>query len=694
MSRVSIRTDCRRVVSENPVHLGLERAMRSWINRSHSLNAVFFPGPQDSYRSVEGPGLLPLHPHALAKQIHSRSLRPPSSLSPVPSPTPVPSSTPVLSVNDDDNHQPCLPNDVETGADLRCGILPNNKAATVATVNVTTMATTALATAATTATTANPNLPTSTTTPLGHRDQMKTIQRQMQRVRLRRTAPRQYPLENRDKCGACTEYHDIRYCPYPNTEDGRTKICPICDTSKHAWFECWYYKRDVMEQWTVCWVNRRCLPTLVHDAPLDEIFYSRVSLARQAPNIDVPSHLESLNSLPGPLSPAFVQKLVPPDREDAWIQHELQEGRVVPWELSRAALEDGGHRAQGGIRDESTTHMLIDGTRSSIEDIPATIKHESFIMSDAMKANNEVYDRILAQKPLPTVKAVIPPPGRDFPNRRVGGGTCDNCGSSSHPRHHCLGPCKECGMSAPNHFGSLGYWCSRGCVCGPNPGHTRTACNSLCRSCTYDGDLNTELKDCKKHCPLHMCLTSDGRDHSWCAAEHKACPSCKERHWRQDCPTWLSEICVRQDCLELKCKTHCALCGGLNIDGIMSFFPKNDNVAYKQKVEGLVRTWHRYLHNCQWQRESDTYQIFSSWNVLRCPRHNMSPADAHALEEARASTWKKVVNCVRGGFTKETVAEAERLLKIPECKECLIEQKSAAGKCNMRLRAPGDHAVC
>lgn len=129
--------------------------------------------------------------------------------------------------------------------------------------------------------------------------------------------PKTIPLENRDKCGACTEYHDIRYCPYPNTEDGRTKICPICDTSKHAWFECWYYKRDVMEQWTVCWVNRRCLPTLVHDAPLDEIFYSRVSLARQAPNIDGPSHLESLNSLPGPLSPAFVQKLVPPDREDA-----------------------------------------------------------------------------------------------------------------------------------------------------------------------------------------------------------------------------------------------------------------------------------------------------------------------------------------------------------------------------------------
>lgn len=486
--------------------------------------------------------------------------------------------------------------------------------------------------------------------------------------------PKTIPLENRDKCGACSEYHDIRYCPYPNTEDGRTKICPICNTSKHAWFECWYYKKDVMEQWTVCWVNRRCLPTLVHDAPLDEIFYSRASLAREKASSDGPSDLESLNCLPGPLSPQFVKKLVPPDRENAWIQHELQDGRVVPWKLCRAALEDSGHRAQSCIRDESTIHMLIDGTRSSKENIPATIKHESFIMSDTMKANNEVYDQILAKKPLPTVKAVIPPRGRDFPNRRVGGGTCDNCGSGHHPPHHCLGPCKECGMSAPDHFGSLGYWCSRGCVCGPNPGHTRTACNSLCRPCMFDGDLNTELKDCKKHCPLHMCLTSDGRDHSWCAAEHKACPSCKERHWRQDCPKWLGDMCVRQDCLEMECKTHCAVCGGLGVDGIISLFQKN-NVSYKQKVQSLVQTWHRYLDNTEWERDSITHTEYASWSVLRCRRHYVFTADAHTLEQARVGTWKKVVNCVRGGFTEGTIAEAERLLKAPECQKCRNERK-------------------
>lgn len=225
--------------------------------------------------------------------------------------------------------------------------------------------------------------------------------------------PKTMPQANRDKCGACSETHDIRYCPYPNTEDGRTKICPICNTPKHAWFECWYYKRDVTEQWTVCWVNRRCLPALVHDASLDEIFHSRVSLARETSNKEGPSLLENFNSLPGPLSPAFVKKLMPLDVGDAHIQHELQQGRLVPWELARGRLEYSEGRSVSAIRDKSTMDMrfdrFIDGTRSSAGSVPAASKQDFFHdMDKAVEANNDVYNQILGEKSPSSVKTTKP----------------------------------------------------------------------------------------------------------------------------------------------------------------------------------------------------------------------------------------------------------------------------------------------
>lgn len=130
--------------------------------------------------------------------------------------------------------------------------------------------------------------------------------------------------------------------------------------------------------------------------------------------------------------------------------------------------------------------MLIDGTRSIIENILATIKHETFNMRDAMKVNNEVYDQIRAMK-------------RTFADIRLV--TCDNCGIRGHEPLDCLSPCKECGITAPNQLGSLGVQCLRACVCVVEPGHTRADCNRLCRPCMFDGDFNTEAKDCKKHCP-------------------------------------------------------------------------------------------------------------------------------------------------------------------------------------------------
>lgn len=501
--------------------------------------------------------------------------------------------------------------------------------------------------------------------------------------------PKTMPEANRDKCGACSKSHDIRYCPYPNTEDGRIKIFPICNTSKHAWFECWYYKRDVTEQWIVCWVNRRCLPALVHDASLDEIFHSRVSLARETNNTDEPFLLENFNSLPGPLSPAFVKKLMPLDIEDPHIHHELRERRLVPWVLTREMLEDSRGRTVKAIRDKSTMGMridrFIDGTRSSAGSVPAASKQDFFHdMKNAIKANKDVYNQFLAENPLPSRKATIP--RRTLPQDKFKrlkdemAITCNNCGTEGHRIQDCPTPCKQCVSSMEHHSLLVGAQCAQGCMCSYEPGHAKAACNRLCRLCIMaDPNSTTELKDCETHCAFHLCRIDDhpDTDHSQCRRDHKACPTCKgRRHWHQDCPQWLGTLCVRQDCLATQCNAHCRICGGQNIDEIMSFFPNNDNLAYRKQVQGLVRTWHQYLDNSQWERISapDADMKHSSWGALRCKRHASVTEDACTLDQMRVDTWKKVVNCVRAGFTEETVSEAERLLQVPECGACFHQQ--------------------
>lgn len=525
--------------------------------------------------------------------------------------------------------------------------------------------------------------------------------------------PKAMPEANRDKCGACSENHDIRYCPYPNTEDGRTKICPICNTTKHAWFECWYYKRDVTEQWTVCWANRRCLPVLVHDAPLDEIFHSKVSLERETSEKEETYFLEDFDSLPGPLSPAFVKKLMPPDVGDDHIRHELQEarlgkGRLVPWELSRMILEESRLRGVCAVRDRLTMdmriHRFIDGTRSSAGHVPAARKQGFFYdMDNAIKANNDVYNQILAKKPLHSIKATKASftspedkwdPDRDDEMALIS----DDCGAvyPVYPKiQESPAPCKQCGMSMENHHtGSfIGGQCGQGCMCSNEPRHVKAACNRLCRLCIMtDPDSTTTLKDCKRHCPFHLCRLDDGNmeeDHSQCMRDHKACPTCKERHWHQDCPQWLGTLCVRQDCLATQCNIHCRICGGQNIDEIMAFFPNNDNVAYRQQVQSLVQTWHRYLHSSQWERISVPDIKRYSWSAVRCRYyHGRFLDDERTLEQLRAATWKAVAECVLGGFTEETITEAERLLKLPECRAC-FDWRYEAGTGDFDARTPG-----
>lgn len=454
-----------------------------------------------------------------------------------------------------------------------------------------------------------------------------------------------------------------------------------------------------MEQWTICWENRRGLPTLVHDNSLLEVILFRLDLGDETTPVE--DRIRMLNTKAGPLSPAFVKRLLPPQNSDDYVQQQLRDGRKLPWQLKKEVLESPMNRSDQVVEDPATKDMklgnIIPGTKTTY--VPEAGKQKYFQSLDQEEQNRK--DEQAAQQdsdshkqgsslnlgPLSRkTRSVRTSASRTYPEGKWAkrddddemAVTCDNCGTEGHDILECPSPCKECGKSMPHHAGQLvNGQCMLGCLCRDGPGHKRPDCDRLCRPCFIENrDSTTAIKDCKKHCQLHMCHTQDGQDqgHSRCVKEHNKCPLCYGRHWHQDCPKWLGTLCLRQDCLGTKCNIHCHTCGGYNIEEIMSLLPKNDNLFYKQHVQALVRTWHEFLDDWQWERvQAPTAAAcieLSPWSVLRCRRHENVTADACTLEKKRAHTWKMVVDCVRGEFTEETVSKAERLLQIPECRDC------------------------
>ncbi|KAL1849914.1 hypothetical protein Daus18300_013109 [Diaporthe australafricana] len=192
--------------------------------------------------------------------------------------------------------------------------------------------------------------------------------------------PKEIPQKLRTKCGSCRKDHDIRYCPYPNTDDLRTKICPICDTTKHAWFQCEHYKDDASEQFDICWVNRRGLPTLVHDNSLHEVFVSKLSLKDHGHDTDADC-LRSLNYRAGPLGPQFVKRLMPPEHKDGTVADQLNKGQKLPWDLDKETLESPVNRPNQMIEDPATRNMrpghYTHGTKTTV--IPKARALEYFL---------------------------------------------------------------------------------------------------------------------------------------------------------------------------------------------------------------------------------------------------------------------------------------------------------------------------
>lgn len=513
--------------------------------------------------------------------------------------------------------------------------------------------------------------------------------------------PKTMPQGNRDKCGACSQDHDIRYCPYPNTDDGRTKICPICNTTNHAWFECWHRKEEVVETFTICYENRRCLPVLVHDESLQAVFMAKVYRDQSRTGSDLKSILEVHNANSGPLSPAFVKTLMPPQAADLQIQQQIRDGRCAPWELDQEELVDSTRRTKKAFRDPSTVILGVDritaGTASRTWNVPAAKKLGYFVelAQNEQDRNAALAEtarrRSLALTQMPTIRTWASR-RRKRPELRSAAGDmeveCPNCAASGHIFRKCPNPCKACGRPMGQHEGSIEKnKCIDGCLCRPYAGHTRQQCPRPCRLCIMENpESDTAIKDCQTHCHIHNLHMSNG-NHKLCLIQHSSCGFCFEHHWPQDCPIWMQRICLFSGCHKLDCTVHCVACGGSNFDGIASLFPNNNNTAYRRRIEHLVRTWHDFLDKWQWERvpAPDAHNKRSAWSVLRCQRHKEFTCDALSLEKMRVSTWGKVVDCVRGGFTEKTVSEAERLLQIPECPDCRYKAETA----DSDTRAPG-----
>lgn len=401
--------------------------------------------------------------------------------------------------------------------------------------------------------------------------------------------PKKIPSDLRDKCGACKEDHDIRFCPYPNTDNGQTKYCPVCDNTKHAWFQCTHYDaKDYRQQFKICWIDRRGLPSAVHDVPLHGIFAEKVDMGDDKQPIEV--RVQALNNKAGPLTPDFVKRLIPPEDKDEYVQQQLLDGRKLPWDLNRQALHANADRPDKVIEDPATKNMQIEkmlrGTRTAHNNVPKARKLDYFRElhlnnrkeEQTAQQNSDVYR---SMESLDLRSSFPKRPRRVLPSRRLPEGkrasnnqekiTCANCGAEGHKFQHCASKCHQCGDGVRTHMDPQ---CKRGCLCRDTPGHSRHNCDRPSRLCLAENkDSITVIKDCRRHCPYHLCEIKDVIAHAECVDNHRHCPQCRGRHWHQDCPGLLETICPVQSCRAFNCELHCKSCGGPTARQLQSLCP-------------------------------------------------------------------------------------------------------------------------
>ncbi|KAK7739877.1 hypothetical protein SLS53_005470 [Cytospora paraplurivora] len=168
-------------------------------------------------------------------------------------------------------------------------------------------------------------------------------------------------------CCNCGEEHSVKYCPKPNTEDGRLQVCFECDTIDHPWFKCEIYVPDIKEQYFRLWVCRMGLCCIVHEMSAHGLWHAFIVTEKARYKLKI------AHERPGPLTPEFVLKMLDTSKHYVDILKQFDQGRVMPRDPDNESLSNNVVRIDKIVLDPATQQMtddvVLQGTATGKDDV-------------------------------------------------------------------------------------------------------------------------------------------------------------------------------------------------------------------------------------------------------------------------------------------------------------------------------------
>lgn len=498
---------------------------------------------------------------------------------------------------------------------------------------------------------------------------------------------REEPATRRPPCPNCGRDHPLRYCPCPNTEDGRLQACVSCNTTDHAWFTCDDYEPDHKKAFSVAFMGRLGLCPLVHNVPLHIVWAARFYEIRD-------SWGEQSRDLFGPSTPQFVMRMLTLGRDDPEIGRQMDEGRVLPWDLDRANLTKFAQRVRHVVLDPTTNPMseqvIFEGTATRRDNVTRIVPAQprppgsTGATADSTPEPASPVKKEEEAQPLPADQISLLQPSHGLSEMQH----CHNCKKPGHVFGGCKDPCSQCHeqLNTAEHMEEWreGQRCRYLCWCGEEPGHAYTKCPRPCRACVEEkhDTAGASVGQCGVHCHVHpRCAAGeDETDHHDCATRLRGeCPTCGSvgEHWGQDCPAWLRGMCMERSCRKDGCAVHCLHCGmehladAAVLPGIQGAY--GHTLQGRDAIERLSSYWHDQIHR-QWERvDAKNVSHDVPWTVLRCINHADVELPLEKLKQIRANTLLQVVREMRADPAIRDPTQCQ-VLQLPECPRCFAEQ--------------------
>lgn len=158
--------------------------------------------------------------------------------------------------------------------------------------------------------------------------------------------------DSSESCPNCGADHQLKHCPYPNTEDGRLQACFECNKTNHPWFRCRRYRKgNEKQEFYFVYVVRQGLCPVVHNKQLHELWRNYF-----------PQLADDIQALtlqrPGPLTPRFVLRMLQDGANDPEVGRQVRYGRrLLPWDLPQEVLDVYQRRVKSAVLDPDTKVM-------------------------------------------------------------------------------------------------------------------------------------------------------------------------------------------------------------------------------------------------------------------------------------------------------------------------------------------------